>query len=90
MPPSPTVIPSQHEYPEHEKMRAVKEESQRLGEFLDWALNTRKPSIRIPKFNGIEALLAEYFEIDLKKVSEEKDQMVEELRRANAGHRRKK
>ena len=32
---------------------------------------------------GIEALLADYFEVDLKKISNEKDAMVEDLRKMN-------
>lgn len=37
-----------------------------------------------PAHIGIEKLLAEYFDIDLKKISAEKDQMLDEIRAVNA------
>ena len=80
-------------YPEHDKVRAVKNESQRLGAFIEW-LNEKDMQICegeeglhgvrwYPTTKNIERLLAEYFEIDLQKVGEEKDAMVAEMRSAN-------
>ena len=76
-------------YPEHEKMRAVKNESQTIGEFLEWL---SEQGILLAKYDGetlfvsyyrIEELLAEYFGIDLNKINNEKDQMLQELRKLN-------
>lgn len=79
------------EYPEHKKLMAAKEESQTIGSFLDWLLEAK--GYRICKYQecftehvlveinqGIEALLADYFKIDLQKIAEEKDAMLEEMR----------
>jgi hypothetical protein len=80
------------EYPEHDKLHAVKDQSQAIGSFLDWLQNERKPRTVlaihewdewVPTNERIEALLAEYFEIDLKKLEEEKRAMLDELRKAN-------
>jgi hypothetical protein len=38
----------------------------------------------MPEFPDMEKLLAEYFDIDLKKLEEEKRVMLEECRKANA------
>lgn len=75
-------------YPECEKMIKVKEESQNIGEFIDW-LYTRYMHIAFydeegnlhPALISTEKLLAEYFNIDLDKVEKEKRQMLEELRK---------
>lgn len=74
-----------NKYPEHEKMKAVKERSQIVGEFLEWL---ESQSMEVchrhtyeyePTDKSREGLLAEYFEIDLKKISAEKDAMCAEL-----------
>lgn len=81
-------------YPEHEKMRAVRSQSQAIGSFLDWldhsgyavcewektgpGANRSHDFMRTQK--SIEQLLADYFEIDLKKISDEKDAMYASLR----------
>ena len=66
--------------PECDKMRAVKEKSQAIGEFLEW-LHSEK-DITLCRLEGnydyriinisTEKLLAEFFDIDLNKVEEEK------------------
>lgn len=78
-------------YPEHEKLEAIKDKSQSIGEFIEW-LN-RKKGIYLGKWShfgkpeegfdamfaareSIENLLAEYFEIDLVKLEKEKRQML--------------
>lgn len=77
-------------YPECKKMAAVKNESQAIGSFLDWLegedlfiCNLEKEEYR-PIHTTIEKLLAEYFEIDLDKVEEERRQILDELRSHNA------
>lgn len=89
-------------YPECEKMQAVKEQSQELGFFLEWLKNRftlaemnynfraiitdtddneeSVSGILFPSYKSINQILAEYFEIDLEKVDEEKRQILEEIR----------
>lgn len=79
-------------YPEHEKQRAIVDKSQAIGEFLEWLPST---GIVFGKWDAegrdrmwatridIEKLLAEYFEIDLEKIEEEKRQMIDEMRAAS-------
>ncbi len=79
-------------YPECGKMAAVKDQSQAIGEFLDWFINEKKVELGIRNHNGFliqfhpsyERLLAEYFDIDLDKAEEEKRQMLDKLRKKNA------
>jgi len=85
------------EYPEHEKMMAVKQESNTIGNFLDWLYHEKKYSIcywEESEGNGVSYmperyysirqsfndLLADFFDIDLKKVEEEKDVMLDQIR----------
>jgi len=105
-------------YPECEKLSAVKDKSQKIGEFLEWPpekgveLSVRHThtkecldesdwevfeedpgGFRTDDFLcscvddgllsytvGKEKLLAEFFEIDLNKVEEERRAMIEDLR----------
>lgn len=95
--------------PEIDKMHAVKEQSQAIGEFLEWlqqekawelaayhqheeacyddegdrtcGMRTSEPFI---VNYSIERLLAEYFEIDLKKVDDEKRAILESLQPVGA------
>jgi hypothetical protein len=96
--------------PECEKMRAVKEKSQAIGEFLEW-LNAEK-GVHLAQYHehtracldidahlvcgvseqhmllwnyNIERLLAEFFDIDLNTVEEEKQALLDDLRARNAG-----
>jgi len=75
------------EYPEHEKQRAIIEQSQAIGEFLDIFLPSKgivlaeyEGSRLFPAHQSITNLLAEFFDIDLKKIDEEKDRMLDKLR----------
>lgn len=76
-------------YPEHKKLTAIAEQSQSIGEFIDW-LQTSKgyeicyytdddadPLAKVPK--SINDLLADYFKIDQDKLEEEKREMLELL-----------
>lgn len=79
------------EYPEHDKLHAIKDQSQKLGEFIEW-LHGQGMEIcfcehydnsnheYFPIYKTIEQLLANYFEIDLNKLEEEKRSMIEQLR----------
>ncbi len=78
-------------YPEHEKLKNVEEESQRIGEFLDWLTHERgfvlaawgKFESLYPQNYTVEGLLADYYKIDLIKIEKEKRQMLEGMRSAN-------
>lgn len=83
-----------NDYPEHDRLSAVADESQAIGAFLDWL--TSEAGYRIirwvddPDYNepvpvgwdGITKTLARYFNIDLVKIEREKEQMLERLRAA--------
>jgi len=86
-------------YPEHNKLNKVNKYSQQIGEFLDWASDNGYAlcSIddeRVGRYsinNTITTarqtkLLAEFYDIDLNKIEEEKEQMINSLRRQN-GHK---
>ena len=79
------------EYPEHEKLTEVKDKSQLLGEFLEWALSKNyafckrvtveegTPWERTeyqPYSGSVDKILAEFYEIDLLKLESEKRQML--------------
>ena len=79
-------------YPEHDKLSAIKDKSQAIGEFLEWLdyeKNYRVCSLcessdgwreeYSPIFTSNEKLLAEFFCIDLKKLEQEKRKMLDEL-----------
>lgn len=75
-------------YPEHEKLDKIQETSNSIGTFLEWLSSTKQ--IRFAKWDRevfvqqsmeIEKWLAEYFNIDLKKLEEEKQAMLKELRK---------
>lgn len=87
-------------YPEHEKVEAVKRQSQAIHEFIRWLSAEKKVHLAewVPLHEGsdgsqsraanlhytrqtLDNLVAEFFEVDLKKFQAEKDQMVEEVMR---------
>jgi hypothetical protein len=79
-------------FPEHEKLKKVQEISQQIGFFLDslsemdLALCDEPGSKRggresyFPTMRPITEILADYFEIDLKKLDNEKRSMLKQLR----------
>lgn len=79
-----------NKYPEHEKLKTIKNESQIIGSFLDYMKNEEGIILcRLggheyePLYTSIEEILASYFDIDLRKINEEKEQMLEECRSIN-------
>ena len=72
------------DYPEHDKMNAVKEESQAIGEFLTWAegegMILYHQFARVPVMKSTNQLLADYYGIDLDEVNAEKRRMIQEIR----------
>jgi len=124
------------DYPEHRKLEAVKDQSQVIGEFLEWVTTEKgwqfadyhkhgpecdgwdaKSENIVPEYeynctkshkhdaifcerlrvfgcdmpekalyptrHNVEKLLAEFFSIDLNKIAEEKDKMMEHIRAMN-------
>lgn len=76
-----------NEYPEHDKMKAVAEKSQAIGEFLEFGpgqLCEWNDDLGefLPISGGITKLLATYFEIDLDKIEAEKRAMLDTMRAA--------
>lgn len=76
-------------YPECEKLNKVSSESQVIGRFLEWLEGEKE--LVIGKFNSIddllptalpiESLIADFFNIDMKKVEEEQRQMLRDIKR---------
>lgn len=77
--------------PEIDKIAKVQPISQGIGEFLTWlqeqgivlAAYHSVHDRLIPYHEGVEALLARYFEIDLDKIESEKQAILAEIRQAN-------
>lgn len=79
------------QYPECEKMVAVKDQSQAIGEFIEWLQDTKGMFVceliegdneygeYIPSCFSKEKFLAEFFNIDLSEVEKEKCQMLNEF-----------
>lgn len=79
-------------YPECEKMQGVKDKSQAIGEFLEWLGSEKEVFLAkweldeyedeyITRFlYSAEKLLAEFFNIDLNKVEQERRQILSELK----------
>lgn len=85
------------DYPEHEKLTAIQDKSQLLGEFLEWARSNDydfchrtiqeegTPWERVeyrPSHKAVDKILAEFYEIDLKVLEEEKRQMLAAIRQS--------
>lgn len=72
-------------YPEHEKIHAVKEQSQAQGDFLLWIEQqgfylmqwSKEIEEDVPVTESTEQLLARFHGIDLKALAAEKDAMLE-------------
>jgi hypothetical protein len=83
------------EYPEHERLHAIKDKSQAIGEFLDFFLPSKGIVLMekqpryddyVPIRRSIYSLLAEFFNIDQDKLDAEKKAMLTVLREANDEH----
>lgn len=93
------------DYPEHEKLAKIKDQSQACGDFLEWLQaekgfvlchnehhdedgydedeNEDQEGEYLPAPVSKVRLLAEFFEIDLDKLEDEKQAMLEEQRKLN-------
>lgn len=85
------VIKTQPPCPECEKLAAVSEDSNKIGNFIEWLRGTMGMDIAIWENErlveadyrgdyGINRLLAQYYGIDLDKVEEERRALLEWLR----------
>jgi hypothetical protein len=80
--------------PECDKLLAVKDKSQVIGEFLEWltsdeteyyiAERCRDTDSLVPAHINTESLLARFFNIDLVKVEREKRAILANMRKINA------
>lgn len=83
------------EYPEHEKLLKVKDESQAIGEFIEWLASKRmalgewrefeeydNPQFVVAHLN-VNTILAEFFNIDLTALEAEKRAMLDAMRAMN-------
>lgn len=79
-------------YPEHEKLKLISDKSMAIGEFVDVFL--QKKGINLCSYDKeeqefymdrtpITKLLAEFFQIDLNKLEEEKQHMLNQQRLQN-------
>lgn len=80
--------PSYPKTPQLDKMKAVHNKSQAIGEFITW-LESKGMQIAQESEgerglfsinDSIEKLLAKYFKIDLKKVEQEREAVLEYVR----------
>jgi len=79
-------------FPEHEKLKAISDKSQAIGEFVDWLGAVKGISLceltqgrdRLDEYHpvrtSIRQLLAEYFDINEHRLDDEKRAMLDELR----------
>lgn len=85
------AVETSSQYPMSEKLASVADQSQRLGEFIEWLESkgmTISEYVRYegyselrlePVSTGVERLLADYFEIDLNEVEKERRRILAEL-----------
>ncbi len=77
-------------YPEHEKLKSIKGLSQELGSFIEWAKGkgwTLRKWHEEDDYTGyisvgksIQEMLAEFYNIDLVKLEEEKEDLLKQIR----------
>lgn len=84
----------QRKTPELDKMLAVRDESQEIGEFLEWLCEQDiiladysdgicddcGEELLLPIRKNRERILADYFKIDLDKCEQERQQLLADLR----------
>ncbi len=74
-------------YPEHDKLKAITAEKEIVQSFIDWLYDETDLDIfewtkydHFPTQKSREQIMAEYFGIDLQKLSREKDQILDDWR----------
>ena len=82
----------ENEYSEHEKLSLIKDDSQKLGAFLESLeeqgieLARWEDDVLVPVHKSIMDILAAYFDIDQTKLEKEKRAMLKTLRVDRQGH----
>ena len=84
-------------YVDHERLSEVRSDAQIIGEFLEWLTGGETDYViaryersdpwyqpLVPVSGGFEAVLAEYFDISLAGLEQEKRDMLAALRAANS------
>lgn len=77
------------QYPEHDKLSEVSEQTQTVGEFLEWAGGAGITLCEVAAdghfypVGDFQNLLAEWMGIDRTRLEAEKQQMLAEMRRMN-------
>ena len=84
---------TEEKYPEHEKLRAVMDKTQVMGEFFDWLQCEHEVFLASYEYGRDcypgrsprkpMAYVAEFFDIDERKLEEEKLAMVDSMRALN-------
>lgn len=77
-------------YPEHEKLKALGGKNDVVGRFIEWLRESGYEICALskdgrdfePLHRSTEQLLADHFDIDVKKLNAEKDAMLASLRKA--------
>lgn len=82
--------------PQHDRLRSVKNLSQSIHEFIHWLSDEKNvilatenidnddPQYYNPSRTSLTDLVAEYFEIDLDELENEKRRMLHDIRLSNA------
>jgi len=77
-------------YPEHIKMRATHDKSHAIVDFVSWL--TEERGVTLIDYDGmsvhlkeLQVLLADFFEIDLDKVEQERVKMLDEIQQGMVG-----
>lgn len=75
------------DYPQHDKLKALVGANQTVGDFITWLrakgyiiCERHEADDYWPTFKTTDNLIADFFEIDEKELSREKDRMLEEFR----------
>ncbi len=77
-------------YPEHDKLKLIQEDSQKIGEFIEWLNENGYRICELDNHNDVyyptmkrlpTGILEQYFNIDGKKLEQEKMEMLEEQRK---------
>ena len=81
-------------YPEHDKLKALAGLNEVVGSFLEWLdahgliicerTNYQVNDLYMPTRKSFEALIAEFFEIDMKALEAEKREMLAQLRASHS------
>ena len=85
---------NQKQFSEHDKLHAIREQSQAISDFLEWAarekgwhLGWQHQHTHVSAQYDLTNPLAEFFEIDLSKLEDEKRAMLEITRLIRADGR---